>query len=609
MGSSSRSTGKFVKKKIEHPLVRIWRHFGPRRHRQIAILSVLMVISSFAEVLSIGAILPFLGVIANPEIAMQQQYVAWVADTFQIESADRLLLVMAIGFIVTALVAAAFRMLQIWANTHLANAAGRDISVEIFRRTLYQPYQVHLSRNSSEVISSVVTKADTAAFLLFQVLLVISTAVLAVAILIALFIINPIVTLAAQIGFGLAYLLISVIVRRQLVRNGERIAAAADQRIKALHEGLGGIRDVLLDGSQPFFTKYYEQADIPLRRSSANNTAIAYSPRYLMEAVGMVLISLLAYLLSRQDAGLSNTLPMLGALAVGAQRLLPALQQSYFAWTAITGNRALLIDVADMLDQPLPPDASLPEPARLPFQQTIRFENVRFRYAADGPWVIDGFNLTVPQGSRVGFVGTTGGGKSTALDLLMGLLEPTDGQIQVDGVPITGERRRAWQRAIAHVPQAIFLADATLSENIAFGVPLQEIDMERVRHAAVQAQIADFIESNPKGYSAMVGERGIRLSGGQRQRIGIARALYKQATVLIFDEATSALDNTTEQAVMGALENLGRDLTIFIVAHRLTTVQRCDLIVEMEAGRVAALGSYAELLDSSPAFRLLAQRA
>lgn len=603
------ATIAIVQNRMTHPLVRIWRHFSLRRHRQLALLSVLMVISSFTEVLSIGAILPFLGVIANPEAAMQQQYVAWVADTFQIESADRLVLLMAVGFIVAAILAAAFRMLQVWANTQLANAAGRDISVEIFRRTLYQPYQVHLSRNSSEVISSVVTKADTAAFLLFQVLLVASTAVLAFSILITLFIINPIVTLIAQTGFGLAYLLISVLVRKQLIRNGERIAVASNQRIKALHEGLGGIRDVLLDGSQPFFTKYYEQADMPLRRSSANNTAIAFSPRYLMEAVGVVLISVLAYFLSTQDAGLVNTLPLLGALAVGAQRLLPALQQSYFAWTAITGNRALLSDVADMLEQPLPSEATAPEPPALPFRQAIRFEDVYFRYTEDGPWVINGLNLTVPQGSRVGFVGTTGGGKSTALDLLMGLLEPTEGQLSVDGVPIVGQQRRAWQRAIAHVPQAIFLADATLSENIAFGLPVHEIDMDRVRRAAAQAQIADFIESSPSGYGAMVGERGIRLSGGQRQRIGIARALYKQATVLIFDEATSALDNVTEQAAMGAIENQGRELTIFIVAHRLTTVQRCDMIVEMEAGRVAALGSYAELLDSSEAFRKLAQKA
>ncbi len=590
-----------------NPLSRIWRHLSLRRHRQLVILLGLMVVSSFAEVISIGAVVPFLAVLANPMAAMQQPYVAWVATTLGITSVDQLTLVLAVGFIIASIVASGFRILQIWANTHLANAAGRDISVEIFRRTLYQPYKVHLERNSSEVISTVVAKADTATYVIFQLLLVFSTAVLAVSILLALLAINPAVTVIALVGFGAAYLLISSLVRRQLERNGQRIAVAAAQRIKALHEGLGGIRDVLLDGSQPFFTNYYEQADIPLRRSSANSTVIGYSPRYLMEAVGMVMITVLAYVLSRQDNGLASALPLLGALAIGAQRLLPALQQSYFAWTSVIANYAMLTDVADLLDQPLPPEATSPEPAPLPFHQTIQFVDVRFRYNDDGPWVLDGVNLTVSQGSRVGFVGTTGSGKSTTLDLLMGLLDPTEGQILVDGESIVGQQRRAWQRTVAHVPQSIFLADTTLAENIAFGVPAEAIDMERVRHAAEQAQIASFIEASLDGYAAMVGERGIRLSGGQRQRIGIARALYKQATVLIFDEATSALDNATEQAVMEAIENLGRDLTILIIAHRLTTVQRCDLVVELEMGRVAAAGAYSVLLRDSPTFRALAQ--
>jgi ATP-binding cassette subfamily B protein len=257
----------------------------------------------------------------------------------------------------------------------------------------------------------------------------------------------------------------------------------------------------------------------------------------------------------------------------------------------------------------VPADAHLPIPAPLSFGDAIRFESVCFRYGSDGPWVLDGLSLAIPKGARIGFVGTTGSGKSTTLDLLMGLLEPASGQILVDGAPVNGERRRAWQRTIAHVPQSIYLADTTVAENIAFGVPREAIDPERVRQAARQAQIAEFIESRPDGYQAFVGERGIRLSGGQRQRIGIARALYKQATVLVFDEATSALDNATEQAVMDAIENLDRELTILIIAHRLSTVQRCDTIIELEHGRVVAQGSYEQLLERSPSFRRMARAA
>ena len=217
---------------------------------------------------------------------------------------------------------------------------------------------------------------------------------------------------------------------------------------------------------------------------------------------------------------------------------------------------------------------------------SINFNNVRFRYSKDSPWVLDGVNLTIPAGARFGFIGSTGSGKSTLLDLLMGLLKPTEGELLVDGQLINGRTLRAWQQTIAHVPQSIYLTDTTLAENIAFGVLPEDIDLKRVYEAAKQAQIAAYIESQSMGYNTLVGERGVRLSGGQRQRIGIARALYKQANILVFDEATSALDNATERSVMNAIEGLDHNLTILIIAHRLTTIKNCDTIVELENGRV-----------------------
>ena len=268
--------------------------------------------------------------------------------------------------------------------------------------------------------------------------------------------------------------------------------------------------------------------------------------------------------------------------------------------------QASLAETLALLDQPLPPEATQPAPAPLIFQHHIRFDDVRFRYSDDSPWVLKGLCHTIPKGSRVGFVGATGSGKSTALDILMGLLHPSVGTLLVDDRAVTGGRLRAWQRTIAHVPQSIYLADTTLAENIAFGVTPADIDIDRVRQAARQAQIAEFIESRPQGYDALIGERGVRLSGGQRQRIGIARALYKQASVLVFDEATSALDNATEQSVMEAIDGLARDLTVLLIAHRLTTVRHCDIIVELKDGMIAAIGSYDDLLRGSDSFRKLA---
>jgi ATP-binding cassette subfamily B protein len=552
-----------------------------------------------------GAVLPFLSVLVSPDLVFNHPIVADMALTWGITSADQLVLPLTITFAALALIAGAIRMLLLWVSSQLASACGADLSIKVYRSTLFQPYHVHVTRNSSAVISGL-GKVETAANLLSQLLILISAIVLLLAIMIALIAIDPMVASVAALGFGGSYGLISWLARRQLYRNSQRIAHEQTQIIKAIQEGLGGIRDVLLDATQLVYCAVYRKADMPLRKAKANNVFISGSPRPAMEALGMVLIAVLAYVLTRQTGGIATALPVLGALALGAQRLLPALQQSYSAWSNITGSHASLADAIALLDQPLPIELLQPAPAPRPFQDSVRFDDVRFRYTSDGPWVLDCLNLTIPKGARIGFVGSTGSGKSTTLDLLMGLLIPSEGGLLVDGQPISGNHLRAWQRTIAHVPQGIYLADTTLAENIAFGVPYDDIDLNRVRQAARQAQIADFIESSPEGYQAYVGERGIRLSGGQRQRIGIARALYKQASVLVFDEATSALDNATEQSVMTSIEGLNRDLTILIIAHRLTTVQRCDTIVELEHGRVVAQGTYEQLLDRSPSFRRMA---
>jgi ATP-binding cassette subfamily B protein len=423
----------------------------------------------------------------------------------------------------------------------------------------------------------------------------------------ALLLVNPAVASSAIVGFGGCYLAITRITRRRLRDSSQRISHEQSAVIKALQEGIGGIRDVLLDGTQPVYDGIFRRADRSLRHALGTVIFVSSSPKFVMEALGMVLIACLAFAITRTAGGVASAVPVLGAIAFGAQRLLPVLQQAYGAWSTIVGSQASLAGALDLLEQPVNDAALSASPPPLPFHVAVSFDALRFRYADTGPWVLDDVNLSIAKGSRVGFVGTTGSGKSTALDLLMGLLAPTEGQLLVDGEPVSGTRIRAWQRVIAHVPQHVFLADTSIAGNIALGIPHADIDLERVREAARQAQIAHFIEGRPEGYAALVGERGIRLSGGQRQRIGIARALYKRASVLIFDEATSALDNATEQLVMSAIDALNRQLTIVLVAHRLSTVRRCDLIIELEGGRVVAQGTYEQLLETSLSFRNLAR--
>jgi len=590
--------------------LRLWHLLSRRRRRQFMLILLLMLVSAFAEVVSLGAVLPFLGVITAPDRVLRYAFVADITHVLGVTSRADLLLLLTIGFGVLALLAGAIRMVLLWVSTRYTFATGADISIEVYRRTLYQPYSVHIARNSSQVISGITNKVGgTVLGVLVPLMTLLSSLMLVVALPVALIAIDPGVALIASIGFGASYGLVTWLTRRRLRGNSERIAREQTRVVKALQEGLGSIRDVLLDGAQPIYCEAYRRADRLWRRAQAENTFIAQSPRFAMEALGMVTISAIAFWMTREQRGVATALPVLGALALGAQRLLPALQQAFAAWASIAGNHASLADTIELIEQPLPAELLEPPPPPLPFKSSVRFSGVRFRYTREGPWVLDGLELTIPKGARIGLVGGTGSGKSTTLDLVMGLLAPTEGEVLVDGLPVSGARARAWQGTIAHVPQSIYLCDSSFAENIAFGVPRDQIDMERVRHAAHRAQIGDYIESRAGDYEALVGERGIRLSGGQRQRVGIARALYKEASVLVLDEATSALDNLTERSVMAAIEELDRELTILLIAHRLTSVARCDSIVVMENGRVVAQAPYEQLLERSQSFRQMAEAA
>ncbi len=573
-------------------LFRLFRHISRRRRYQFLLMLGLTLVSSVAEVVSLGSVLPFIGILTQPEAIFNHPLAAGITGTLGISSPAGLVLPLTAAFAIAAIAAAGLRLLLLWVSIRLGNATGTDLSIEVYRRTLYQPYCVHAARNSSEIISGITQKVSTATTVLISFAFVATSFLLFSSVLLTLVVIDPKVAFTAMLCFGTGYGLIALLTRRRLALNGKCIAREQTQVVKALQEGLGAIRDVLLDGAQVVYTEVYEKAIRQLQQANGENTFINQFPRFAMEALGMVLIAGLAYMLNGRPGGMAAALPVMAALALGAQRLLPLLQQLYGNWTVVAGSSSSLVDVLNLLDQPLPEHATLPEPAPFEFQKEIRFEDVRFRYAEAGQFVLDGFTLVIPKGARIGFVGSTGSGKSTALDLLMSLLDPTAGRILVDGAPVTAANRRAWQRAIAHVPQGIFLSDATIAENIAFGVPPDKIDLGRVKQAAANAHISDFIESRKGGYEAMVGERGIRLSGGQRQRIGIARALYKRASVLVFDEATSSLDSVTEKEVMKAIENLNKDLTILMIAHRFTTLRNCDRIIQLEGGRVLVQDTY-----------------
>ena len=563
------------------------------------LLMGLMLLSSLVEVFSIGAILPFLGVLIDPEKVWGMPIAQPLIREIGLHEPQQLLVPLTLAFGTAALTAGFVRLILLWASTRLSFAAGADLSTDIYRRTLYQKYDVHCLRNSSQVIDGITGKANSVIYgIILPCLTLISSSIILLAILAALLFIQPLVALFSFGGFGFIYFLIILLTRKQVAKDSLSMARESPMVVKSLQEGLGGIRDVLIDGSQEVYCEIYRSADSPLRRAQGNVAFISIAPRYGMEALGMILIAALAFWLAQQPDGISKSIPILGALALGAQRLLPVLQQVYSSWTQINSGKASLEETLILLDQKMP-DYFNESKTRLSFSRSINLKEVSFRYGNGSPYVIKNLNLNIEKGSRVGIIGSTGSGKSTLIDIIMGLLQPSEGVLEIDGDVINSENTRGWQSCLAHVPQSIFLADSTIEENIAFGIPPHKIDHERVRFAAQQAQISEAIETWPLKYKTFVGERGVRLSGGQRQRIGIARALYRRADVIIFDEATSALDNETEQSVMKAIEALEGELTLLIIAHRLSTLKKCSTIVELGGGGIKRVGSYQEILNNS----------
>ena len=575
---------------------RLWRQVPVRRRLQLAALFVLMLSAACAEIFSIGAVLPFLGVIAAPDQLLAQPLVQAITQKVGLSSREDLLVFFTLAFVAAALLSAGLRLLAMWTQVRMANAIGADFSIKAYERTLYQPYAVHVARNSSEVNAGISKASNLASSIIQPSLHVLSSGLILVSLLGAILSIDPVVALCAVFGFGGIYAGILALARRRLAELSGVAAYQAIRINKATGEGLGGIRDVLIDGLQSTYARIFRSSIRPLQQAGAWIAFVENSPRLVIEALGMVFIAGMAFTMARPAEGASNPILVLGSLALAAQRMLPVLQTLYSSMVRVQSSQVSVQDALDMLEQPLPAHAGQPRAELLPFRESLEVRDLHFRYSESTPWVLRGLNLRIPRGSRVGFIGSTGSGKSTLIDVLMGLLTPVQGSVLVDGQPVFPDQTRGWQAHLAHVPQSIFLADISIAENIAFGVPPDQLDRERVRAAARQAQIADAIEAWTNGYDTLVGERGVRLSGGQRQRVGIARALYKRADVIVFDEATSALDNQTEAAVMEAIEGLHPDLTVLMVAHRLTTLRGCDLIVELERGEIRRTGTYQEII-------------
>jgi ATP-binding cassette subfamily B protein len=554
-----------------------------------------MLVGAIAEVATLGAVVPFLAILSGQSAG---------GCTIPLIPCQMTLVEASLIFAVIAFFATLLRVLLLYVSNRFTFALGGDIGNEIYRRVLFQPYSYHVARNTSEIIGGINKVNILVQQVINPVVQGMVSIVMIVAISFALLQVDPLAAGVAMVTFGALYVGASIFSRRTLRANGMIISQRETLRIQAIQEGLGGIRDVIIDNTQFLYSSRFSRLNSQQRQAQATNAFIRTMPRFVIEGVGMLLMIGLAWWISRRG-DLVEAVPVLGALALGAQKLLPQLQQVYAAWASVSGNRAVLNDVLVLLENKISDDRHVRhDEEEVAFKVSsgnalISMNRLSFAYSPQGPDVLKAIDLSIHRGETIGFVGKTGSGKSTLIDLIMGLLEPSSGSIEIEGEILSPRTRRRWQARIAHVPQTIFLSDASIAENIAFGCDPASIDMPRVEESACKAALNSFIDSLSDGYKTRVGERGVRLSGGQKQRIGLARALYKKVDVLILDEATSALDDTTERSIMESIAGLDAQVTVLMIAHRISTLSKCDRIVEIKAGVIERVCDFQELMQGT----------
>jgi ABC-type multidrug transport system fused ATPase/permease subunit len=569
-------------------LARLWVQLSRQHRRKFLYLIPLTGISSIAEILSLSIILPYLSVLSAPDNILNSPIISIVFKIIGSHTKEELVLIFTVALVIATILSITLRLTLVWANAKISLQASGELGTELYRRILYQPYIYHITQNSSETLSLVGGKISASITYLHQCSAILSSIFIILSLIFTLIVIDPLTTISSIFFFGLSYFIIAFIVKLRLRFAGELISSQAPYTIKAVQEGLGGIRNVILDNNQEYYCTLFDSAGKKIRDASTSIMLMSSAPRFLLEAIGVTFIVSFAYTMFKSGAELDNLIPVLGALAFGAQRILPMMHGVYSSWTTIIANEKNVSDVLSVLEQSESFNKSFLLATPIKFNNYIQLNSVKFKYPNQNSFQIKNVNLTIKKGDKIGIVGVTGSGKSTLLDILMGLLVPTSGQIFVDGVEITAQNKTAWQLNIAHVPQNLFLFDATFAENIALGENIKDIDMEKVQRAAERAQISSFIESKEDRYYTRVGERGVSLSGGQRQRLALARALYKNTPILVLDEATSALDIKTEQEVMSAIQDLDSELTIVIVTHRLDSLKLCNVIYNMNNGCVLA---------------------
>jgi len=559
---------------------KVWQLFTPSERRRTLLMLVLIILMALAETVGVISIMPFLSALGRPEIVHENPWLQRLYSASDAHGTRSFIVLLGLISMAAVVLSSAFKTVTLHLVTRFVYMLRHSLSTRLLERYLGQSYEFFLSRNPAELSKNVLSEADQLTFSLLQPLsLLIAHGTVVVAMVALVVAYDPAMALVIVLAVGLLYGLIYLLVRQRLKHVGQARQQADIGRYQACNEALGGIKDVKVTHTGAAWLGAYARDSRQFARHMATAETISSSPLYIVEAVGYSGLILIALFLLLRSDNIGQVLPALGMYGFAAYRLLPAAQIMYRGFARLQYSAATLDLIHQDLNLPIAVGKEAGEP--ITPRKEIRLRGIRYAYpsAPDKP-ALDGVDLLIPVHSSTGIAGQSGAGKSTLMDVLLGLLQPQAGTLEVDGVPITTANLADWQRAIGYVPQHIYLADASVAENIAFGVPRDQIDMATVQRAARAAQIHDFVVSElPQGYNTTVGDRGVRLSGGQRQRVGIARALYRDPPVLMMDEATSALDGATELAVNEAIRALSGSKTIVVIAHREASLRACEQVI------------------------------
>ena len=586
----------------------------PDQRRRYYSLQAMVILMAFMELLGIASIGPFMALVADTQLLETNVILNQIYIASGVATHTEFLFIAGLFVLVMLGIASVLSVVTTWRLSLFAFSVGTDIGDRLYSYYLQKDWLFHASGSSAQLTKQIATEAlRVTNFIILPLIQMNARIVLAVFISVGIFIYNPLIATVGVILFVSGYVIIYKVIRKRITLYGQHVSTTSTDRFRLMNEGFGGIKDVLLYNRSYDFVDQFQKSGKLLAHAQGVNTALSQAPRYLMELLAFgAMISLVLVLLTTRDGNLSQVLPVLAVYALAGFKLLPALQQIYGSVTTIRGNiaafNAIKIDLTASLIMQKNKSPNITH-INLEEIKNIRLSNVSFTYPNKEMPALNNLNINIPINTTVGFVGESGSGKSTAIDLLLGLIEPNKGQLILDDIIVDSSNIQAWQQRIGFVPQSIFLGEGSIAENVAFGLSSKDIDLEKVMQAVKLAHLDALVDSLPAGLNTKVGERGVQLSGGQRQRIGIARALYNDADILVFDEATSALDGITEKVIMDAIQELSGKKTIIMIAHRLKTVQNCDIIYLMEQGKVVDQGTYQELLENNIQFKEMAEHA